>query len=265
MKRLSIVLFIQIISITALNAQILKIRKGDITADSSGYFIGSIGFNFSLNNRSSTPEETTEFRSIEASSDLIYVSEKHAYYVLSSFENFTATGAASINTGYGHLRANFFRKKRLSLESFTQLQYDRSRNMQLRFLIGSGVKYRLYEKKQSKFYIGSGLMYEREEWQPFEEGSGLRIRDLPKFNNYIRTHYDFNDHTSIDLLTYHQFGYDYISDVWRNRISVDISLEFKLTNRLSFVASGNMQYEDRPLININNFIYSVRNGILISF
>ncbi|UII29054.1 hypothetical protein LVD15_11670 [Fulvivirga maritima] len=125
------------------SAQILKVDKGSIDSDSSNYFMGSINIEFDLNNKSATAEENITYTGLEGSSDLVYVGKKHAYILINEVSYIKSTGGPLISTGYTHFRINFLRKRKLSYESFTQVQYDNGRQMPFRFLQGAGIKIRL--------------------------------------------------------------------------------------------------------------------------
>ncbi|UII32831.1 DUF481 domain-containing protein [Fulvivirga ulvae] len=245
--------------------QILKVDKGSIDADSSGYFMGNINFNFNLNNRSATAEKDITFTGLEANADLLYIAEKHAYILINKLNYFKSTGGPLISTGYAHLRVNFLRKKLISYELFSQIQYDDGRMMPLRFLQGGGLKFRISSTEKSKVYFGIGAMYEEEHWKSITDEGVIIEKELWKTSDYINGKFDFNDHVSFDVILYYQGGYDNESEVFRNRLSGDAVLNVQLTDKLSFLTSFSAQYEDKPIIPINNFVYSLTNGLKWSF
>ena len=131
-------------------AQILNVEKTRIKGDSANYFLGNIGVDFNVNNRNLDDDgDASYFISINATSDVGYLTEHHSFFLLSQFQ-YNATSQEAINsTGYGHLRAAFLRQRTLSYETFGQLQYDQGRGMVLRSLIGGGIRLRIYEEERS--------------------------------------------------------------------------------------------------------------------
>ncbi|MEM9858340.1 MAG: hypothetical protein AAF843_13325 [Bacteroidota bacterium] len=262
MKYLMIlILFLPIVSIS----QILKVDKEDIDSDSAKYWMGSVNIDFNVNNRSTTNAEEVVFRGLVAHGDLVYLSEHHAYILINTINYFKSTGGPLISTGYAHFRINFLRKRKLSYESFTQIQYDDGRRMPYRFLNGGGVRLNVNKDEEVKIHAGTGVMIESERWRPLDNEQMAIERNIVKNSSYISSQFTFNDFVSFDLIAYYQGGFDAESDIFRSRISGDALLKVKVTERLSFLTNFSLQYEDRPLIPINNLVYSLTNGLKWDF
>ncbi len=244
------------------NAQILKVDKGDIIADTS-YWAGSINFKLNINNQSATATENITFVGTNLGADLSYIGEKHLYLLINKLRYFTSGTGPFVSTGYAHLRVNWMRQNILSYENFAQVQYDRGRNMPWRGLIGGGTRIRIHKAKKSYFHVGVGAMFEQERWKTFE--STTIEKNIWKVNTYIGQRSKFNETTSLHTTVYYQGGYDNEDDVFRNRISGDIALTFGITKALAFEAELSVQYEDKPIIDINNFVYTLSNGVVLSF
>ena len=264
MRYLSILLLITFVH-HFVDGQILKVDKASLDADSSGYFTGSINLDFNLNNRGATAEQEVTFRGLTANADVVYVAQKHAYILINTINYFKSTGGPLISTGYAHFRINLWRRKKLSYETFTQVQYDDGRNMPFRFLQGVGTRLNIKNSKKTKLHIGIGAMFEREKWRTLEEENETLERNIWKASNYLGGQFTFNDFVRFNVICYYQGGYDRDSDIFRNRVSGDLVLRVKLTEKLSFLNSFTLQYEDRPIIPINNFLYSLTNGLQWNF
>ena len=252
------------LSLTA-KGQILKIDKGSIDSDSSGYFVGNVKMNFNLNNRSATADKEITFTGLEGNVDLVYIADKHAYILINKINYFKSTGGPLISTGYAHFRANFLRRRILSYEMFSQVQYDDGRMMPFRYLQGGGVKIRLNANDKAKVYLGIGAMYEREHWKSLTEDNFIIEKEIWKTSDYINGKFTLNNHVSFDVIMYYQGGYDQQDEVFRHRISGDAVFTMKVTDKLSFLTSFSAQYEDKPIIPINNFVYSLTNGLKWTF
>lgn len=259
-----ITLFILLILSIKTNAQILKVNKGELDADSSNYFIGNINIDFNMNNRSSSADQDITFVGFNGKSDLVYLGNKHAYILINNLNYFKSTGGPLISTGYSHFRVNFLRKQKLSYESFTQIQYDDGRKMPLRRLLGGGMRYEIFDTENSQMHSGTGIMFEYEEWENTEPDI-LIIREIWKNSSYIAFDTNINETVQFNGIAYFQGGMDAESNLFRTRFSGDVSLSFELTNNLSFNTSFTFQYEDRPIIMINNWVYSLTNGLKWEF
>ncbi len=249
----------------ASTAQILKVDKTNVDADTSGVFMGSLKADFNLNNRSATAEQNITYTGLKASADLVYLGQQHAYILINQLNYFKTTGGPLFSTGYTHFRINFLRKNKLSYELFTQVQYDEGRKMTLRYLNGGNFRFQLVNNKKTRLHLGVGAMHEQENWKNLADESMLIKKDIFKSTNYINYQQKLNDFVNLNLIAYYQGGYDQESSVFRNRISGDFDLNVKLTDKLAFNTSFTAQYEDRPIIPINNWVYSLTNGLKYSF
>ncbi|MFH6985264.1 hypothetical protein [Marinoscillum luteum] len=250
---------------TATYAQILKVNKGSIDSDSSGYLMGSTSVDFNLNNKSATAEQSITYTGLEADADLAFIGKQHAYILINQLNYFKSTGGPLISTGYAHFRTNFLRKKQLSYELFTQIQYDGGRKMPLRYLLGGNTRLRLASSARSSLFVGIGMMYEKENWKMLTDETQIIYKNLLKSTNYISYKQAFNEHVNINVMAYYQGDYDGEADVFRSRISGEAVLNVKLTNLLAFNTSFSAQYEDHPIIPINKLVYSLTNGFKFSF
>lgn len=248
-----------------LQAQILKVNKVELDVDSSGFFQGSINVNLNINNRASTPEQDATFVGLNGQGDVVYFSDKNAYIFITTADYYSISKGPFVSTGYVHFRINFMRKKKVSVETFAQGQYDAGRNMPARFLQGAGLKFRLSKSKRFMAYLGTGIMWEYERWKYDEAVNGIIEKKLFKSTNYLNSKYKINDAVDLNNTIYYQTGYDRDPGLFRNRISADVNLTVKLTDRLSFVATFTSQYEDEPIIPIKKFIYALTNGLKLTF
>ncbi len=240
------------------NAQILKVDRADVHTDSS-YWTGKIDFEFDLNNQSATPEENITFIGTQLGADLSYIGKKHMYLLVNQLKYFSTGTGPFVSAGFAHFRVNWLRDAKVSYENFTQIQYDRGRKMQVRKLYGGGMRFSLLQAKKSYMHAGIGVMYEQEEWKNFEKE--LINKNIWKSSSYVGMNMDFGGGNHIQTTFYHQTGKDRDEGIYRTRVSGDIALTFTINTRLKFVANFAIQYENRPIIPINNLVYSLTNGL----
>ena len=252
-------------------AQILNVEKTRIKGDSANYFVGNVGVNFSINNRNlSDTGEGIYFIGLVATSDVGYLAQHTSYFLLSQFQ-YNATSEQDINsTGYGHFRTTFRRKQPLSYETFAQLQYDQGRGMVLRGLIGGNIRLRIYEAERSNLYVGIGAMREREDWEVpsslvTDGTSTVRSINIWKSTNYLVTNVSLNEFISFNAIAYFQTGYDPQAEFFRHRLSLDTNVLVKVTARLALSTYAGFTYENHPIVPITKLVYSVTNGIQLSF
>lgn len=245
-----------------INAQIMKTDRVDITADSS-YWTGSIDFMLDVNNQSATADESFTFVGTTLQADLSFVGNKHLYMLINQLQYFSTGVGPFVSTGYGHFRIHWLRKRTISYENFAQVQYDQGRNMKWRGLTGGGIKLRLFRLQKSYVHFGIGAMFEQERWTDFES---VEIeKNLWKMTSYFGSEINVGNAGQLTTTFYYQSGYDPEDAVFRNRVSGELEIGFEISKVLGFTSSFNVQYEDKPIVNINRVVYSITNGLTLNF
>ena len=252
-------------------AQILNIERARVERDTANYLTGKAGVNFSMFNRNAGKNNPNNYLQLTFNGDLAYISGKHSYLLL-NYYNYLLVNYDSreqrntvASTGYSHLRANLFRTRNISYELFAQAQADKARGLELRTLLGGGVRLSLYQSKGVSLYLGTGVMHEHEEWENPEKDQILVVSDLPKSTSYFSAKAKLSDHVSTDGIVYYQVGYDSKIDDFRNRVSGDVSLNFKVNTKFSFRTNFNCVFEDEPIVPVTRFVYAISNGVQVNF
>lgn len=246
-------------------SQILNVEKTRVERDSSNYFTGKLGVNLNLFNRPvGTEGKTDHFVGLTGNGNIGYVSENTTYLLLGSYNYVRLRGETQIETGYLHGRVTFNRKQQLSYETYGQLQYDYNRGLELRSLVGVGIRFRLVQSEDVRLNLGTGIMYEHERWHNFQEDRYIK-KHIPKMSNYVSIRLPLNPYLELSSIHYYQFGYDQPDEMWRHRFSGDFSLTMKINNRFQLITSFNHTYENRPIVPIPSYLYNLTNGIQVSF
>lgn len=246
-------------------AQILNVEKSRIKQDSANYFVGKIGLNFTLHNRDEDETGTNLFIGLIANTNTAYLSAKNSY-ILINYINYTALGdKEASHTGYTHFRTNFSRQKKISTEAFTQYQYDLGRGLRTRWLAGAGVRVKLIENEENTFIFGPGLMYEFEDWVSPSEPQESRKVDLIKSSNYLSLNKKLTDQVNLNTIAYYQAGYDEAIGRFRHRVSGEVNIAINITKKLALATAFNCTFENKPIVPVNKFIYTVTNGVEYNF
>jgi hypothetical protein len=254
-------------------AQIVNVEEGRIGRDSSNHVAGKVGLAFSVYNQNAGPSQPNNYLQLTFNGGLAYNTAKHTFMFLNFFDyllvNYTVP--AQRNTvaeqGYTHLRANLYQARRLSYELFAQGQVDKARGLAWRSLGGGYLRFRMMrqEDKTINVFFGAGLMQEHEEWRNPQREQGLTISNLLKWTSYASAKFIIRQNVQANAITYYQVGYSNKIEAFRNRVSGDISLAVKLNKILAFTTRFNCTYEDRPVVPVTRFVYTLSNGIAINF
>jgi hypothetical protein len=253
------------------SAQILNIERSRVERDTANYLAGKAGLNFSMFNRNAGRNNPNNFLQLTFNGDLAYISGHHSYlllnyynYLLVNYDSRELRNTVASN-GYSHFRVNLMRKRRLSYELFTQYQADLARGLERRVLTGGGIRYRLFRTEKTLWFLGSGLMHEHETWKDPEQEGVTRVSNLPKSTNYISLRSKLSEHVETNNIAYFQTGYDPGISRLRNRISGDLGLNVRLVGRVAMRTNFTFTYEDRPIVPVTRFIYTITNGLQVDF
>jgi len=246
-------------------AQILNVEKARVERDSSNYFTGKLGINLNLFNQPvGTEGKTDNFIGLTGNGNIGYVSERNTYLLLGSYNYVRLRDETQVETGTVHGRVTFRRKERLAYETYGQLQYDYNRGLELRSLVGAGIRYNLVRTEDVRLHLGTGLMYEYERWRNLQENVYLN-KHIPKLSNYVSIRLPLNPYLEFSTIHYYQFGYDQPGEVWRHRFSGDLSLTMKINTRFQLVTSFTHTFENSPVVPIPKYLYNLTNGLQVSF
>lgn len=239
------------------HGQILRVDKSYLASDSVNYFIGATDLRFSLNNLNSTPGDENTIVALNANLDMVYLLKKISLISINQYRYLKPGSGSPINNGSTHFRAIVNRKRMLTQEAYVQLQFDETRQMTSRFLIGTGARLNL-NKETNTIYAGLGPFYETERWQ--EEGRSI-VTEFIKLNSYLGGEVDLNKSINIHGIFYYQTGYDDAIEALRNRFSSILEFRNRFSKRLVFKTVFNATYDQRPIINVVRLLYSLEFGI----
>lgn len=249
------------ITILAAFGQVLKVDRSHFESDSSGYLVGAIGGNFNVNNRGSTPEEENVYVGVTGNTDFIHVAKNSATIMIGGLTYFKIGDGPTVYNGYVHLREILRRSHTVAPEFLLQSQFDQSRKMEFRQLIGGGLRFNVLRGENS-LHAGLGGMFEHEEWRA---DTTLIVKDLFKINTYVGGELTLNETVTIRTITYFQSGWDARIESFRNRLSSFLQISTELTEHLNFTTSFDFYLDDRPIIPVPRITYESNFGISYTF
>ncbi len=260
-----LVFFIIAVFNTSLSAQILNVEKSrlDSLGQEKKYQI-ALESSFQIYNRSANAEEQAEFLNISNDLNAIYEPGKHAYILLANLQLTSNNDVEILNNSYVHFRTNFNNRKKFSTEIYLQAQDDKFRGLRNRYLVGGSIRWRAIENEKFEFLLGTGPMFEHERWNNVSNEES-EVLNLPKLSSYIISRWEITKTIDVNTIIYYQVGYDPDANLSRQRVSSSTNLNFKITTNFHFTAKFAMSYENNPIFPITKFIYSLENGLRVSF
>lgn len=168
-----------------------------------------------------------------------------------------ADGESFVNGGFQHLRYNKVINKGFRLEAFTQTQYNAVQRIDLRYLLGGGGRFTLFNTDSIMANLGTIFMYE------YEDGRGdLGVEHALRMSTYLSFKIDFTKNASISSTTYYQ------PKVWEfkdYRVSNESTFNIGISEKLSLKVIYTILYDSEPAPEVPETIYSLRNAISYKF
>ncbi len=246
-------LFIVLLLHGSVLSQVVNIENRRIYNDTTG-LSGSIDGNFSA------VQNANLLYTLGLRPKVQYKShdKKHYYLLIGDFAYTRSSDEVFANSGMLHLRYAYrIKQSPWKWESYAQAQYNRLLNQRLRSLIGTGIRWKFYDKKGVRFFLGTSAFGEYEEIQPNNQfNTGIR------WSNYLSWYIDPNDNFSFTGATYYQPLFSNFRDF---RFMGQYALLFKLIKNLKFKVEFMIYHDSRPPTGVRNTIFNTTIGFSYGF
>ncbi|MFZ1729322.1 MAG: DUF481 domain-containing protein [Bacteroidota bacterium] len=231
-----------------------KLRRADST---SGVFF-STGIALGLDRGNS------DFVSASGGLRLDYTRPGNDNFIVAQYDFKESDRGKITNKGFLHLRTMWLLSDLLTLEGFTQAEFNEFTSLENRDLLGAGTRWHPlrtgYDENDISFelFIGIGLMFEHEQYvtSPMEIAT-----DRMRSTNYLTFNTLFTRSTLLRIVTYYQ---PVISSPADFRFSNESSLDFKVTKALTFSLTASYRYNSRPVLNVKRYDLQLRNGLQLT-
>lgn len=191
-------------------------------------------------------------------------------YGLTQFKKVDEPGTAPktfSNNGFSHLRFGRKLSPFLVWEAFVQGQFDEVQEVEVRFLTGTGPRFKLLRTDTSHLYIGLLYMYEYEKNSieiTINEPDDFQFLDFERnhrLSTYISGAAAINGYLSINHVSYYQPKINDWSDF---RISSETTIAIKLTNQVSLKTYFQLVYDREPPDTVPRTMFNLTNGLSVS-
>lgn len=232
------------------SAQIVNIE--DKRLGSEEKWTGDFNLNFDI------VRDAQDFFQLENTTHVQYNDESHRVLLMNNVSINKSGDESWQNNGFQHLRYTFQKEeKRLAYETFVQHQYNEIRKIDLRFLFGAGIRYRLFEKEKIESHFGTALMYAYE-----EEENVLETEETIRGSFYLGFHWSINERSAFHHTSYYQPVLENFEDF---RYSGESRLDISLTEKLRFNLIFRLMYDADPAAEIPLLTYQLKNGFAYEF
>ncbi|MFO7978631.1 MAG: DUF481 domain-containing protein [Bacteroidales bacterium] len=204
-------------------------------------------------------KNTTSIFQISNQINLQYHKDPHTVLFLNNIGLMQVDGDNLINNGFQHLRYNYeVTDDLLTLEAFTQHQYNTIRLLQRRFLLGAGPRLKVLEGESVAIFLAPLVMYEYEQLSNDQQTQTRKFKGDLYFSGSLQ----LGERLFFSHTTYYQPDFAAFSEF---RLASDTSLDVKISNRFSLQVAFDYLYDSHPPQDVPNTFYTLRNGLRYSF
>ena len=244
-----IILFLLLIS-AIVNAQVVNIESKRMRSDTTGWS-GNAEANFQLS------KSTDEIFDLGGKLHFQYKGVNNLWLFLNEFRIIRGAGTEFVNSGFAHVRYNHkITKELLRWEAFVQYQYNKSLDVGLRGLAGTGPRFKIYDSDKFRAYAGALYMFEYQ-----ESVDKSIIERNHRTSNYLSFTIDIGK-LEFSNTKYYQPNMKELEDY---RISSQSDLLLEIFENLHFKTGFTYRYDTRPFPGVPKTTYYMTNGLVFEF
>lgn len=232
-----------------LNAQIVNIENKRIYDDTSGWS-GSLDANFSA------MQNNEMLYNLGFRPRVQYKTRKHYVFFLSDVSYTGSSTKTYANSGMSHLRyAHRIKNGPWKWENYAQIQYNELLNQKVRALVGTGLRWKFFDKNNTRFFIGTSVFREYEELQ-----TDKVINRSFRWSSYLSWFIAAKSNWSCSATHYIQPNIEDMKDV---RYAGQLAFSMKLNRHLDLRLEGNLFHDSKPPINVRPTVFNTTIGIRV--
>ena len=232
-------------------SQIVNIETQRLHSDTTGWF-GKIQTGFALQ------QNVTRVLNITAGANVEYKSLKDLYIILANYNLLRANGQSFNNNVFTHLRYRHNFTEKFSWEVFTQVQNNNVTGIDLRFLAGTGPRFKVINSPKITFYAASAVMYEYEK----ELTKPPVVHNDLRNSTYLSLSWKSSDDAELSGTLFYQPLFKNFSNY---RLLNEINISYKIFRQLSLTAGWHYLFDTRPAAGTPKLNYSISNGFEFEF
>lgn len=238
------------VTIANLQAQVMNIEQERIKTDTTGWAgTAQLSFQYLKN--------TAEVWNAGGHLHLQYKTNKSLYLCLTNYTLSKSAGADYANAGVQHLRYNYKITDWFTAEAFTQAQFNKLLNVDFRWLLGAGPRFKVVKTKPFRMYAAALYMYEYEELAD----TTLIHRDH-RLSTYASLTLKIKDNLSLINTTYFQPKFSDFSDF---RLSSQTDMKIGISKHFAFKVSYVYYYDAVPAEQVPHETHALVNALSFEF
>ena len=204
----------------------------------------------------------TEILQVEGSLGFGVRTGPHWVRVFAGLDRLKKGSDQILDNQYLHLRHNYLFRERLRTFHFLQLQNNQNLFLKRRFLLGSGLRYRLTGGTEASLDVGTGVMWEAERLDPEklhpgedEETETLRMANLVVGSGPV------GEGSRWTAVVYYQPAFSGFEDY---RLLGEAGLSVKITNSLDLTVDLTWRHDSRAPVGLKEDDLGLKTGISLT-
>jgi len=235
---------------TAVQGQVMNIEQERISTDTTGWAgTAQVSFQYFKNK--------AEVWNAGGHLHLQYKTKKSLFLALSDYVLSKSAGDDFANAGIQHLRYNYKINDWFTAEAFTQAQYNKLLNVDFRWLLGAGPRFKVVKTKPFRMYAAALYMYEYEELAD----TSLIHRDH-RLSSYVSLTLKLRKNLTLLNTTYFQPKFTDFSDF---RLSSQTDMKIAISKHFAFKLSYVYFFDAAPAENVPNETHALQNSLSFEF
>jgi hypothetical protein len=219
-------------------------------------FSGALGFDLAAR------AGNVEIVQVGLSGRLDYVGDRVTTFLVGRSDVGWKGGDRFINEGLLAARLVLRRSAAVRPETFTQVNHNESRLLTFRWIVGVGLRTRLYRSTAAGLWWGSAYLFEHERLDLESDAEHPERTTVHRWSNYLSSRIAFTEHATLIGTVYVQPQFDKPRDV---RILGEASLGATLSQSLSLVLTLLVHHDSRPPDGKKALDTTVKTGIAVEF
>lgn len=204
----------------------------------------------------------TELIELGADARIDVLHAPHYAFLVSEVRYGESDGRRFRDAAFAHLRYNYRLGGALVVEAFTQLERDNFALLNLRTLLGAGLRIRLLDTEPARLFAGTTPMFERERLDADQVGAHPARTSALRISQYLNARLRLSDRTFLLSTTYVQPWVATPADV---RLLNETRLGVGITESLTLRITINTRYDSRPPGAVSDWTLSWTNGLSFSW
>lgn len=200
-------------------SQVVNIENQRFEDDTSRW---AAQFGFRLN----VVENTQRSTDLGLNGGVQFMEGLHRAFLISDFYLTRVEDNAFTNTGFQHLRYQRRWRGPLFQEAYTQVQYNKPLRIDIRWLMGGGIRLEYQKEENLRLAAGTSILYEYEA----DHVNELVYNDI-RSSNYLSVSFKVEPHVMLSGILYFQ---PVIADASDQRLTLEAQLRIRASRRYAF-------------------------------